>query len=56
MVAYNPHLIKEIGFFFTVNQGYWELSQEQKENVPKKRTTKTEVLHDYYHLPEVLRK
>lgn len=56
MVAYNPHMIKEQGFFFTVNQAYWELSAEQKENVPKKRTTKMEVLHDYYHLPEVLRK
>jgi len=56
VVAYNPHLIKELGFFFTVNQAYWELSQEQKDNVPKKRTTKTEILHDYYHLPEVLRK
>jgi hypothetical protein len=56
VVAYNPHQIKEQGFFFTVNQPYWELSQEQKDNVPKKKLTKMEILHDYYHLPEGLRK
>jgi hypothetical protein len=28
VVAYNPQQIKELGFFFTVNQAYWELSQE----------------------------
>jgi hypothetical protein len=56
VVAYNPHLIKELGFFFTVNQEYWALSEEQKGNIPKKRTMKTEVLHDFYHLPDALRK
>lgn len=56
MVAYNPTLIKELGFFFTVSQEYWALSEEQKSNIPKKRTMKTEVLHDFYHLPEVLKK
>lgn len=54
--AYNPQTIKELGFFFTVNQQYWELTDEQKENVPKKKTMKTEVLHDFYHIPDVLRK
>ena len=24
--AYNPHTIKELGFFFTVNQQYWEMT------------------------------
>jgi hypothetical protein len=55
-VAYNPLFLKELGFFFTVNQYYWELSAEQKANVPKKRTMKTEILNDFYHLPDVLRK
>ena len=28
VVVFNPTLIKELGFFFTVNQAYWELSQD----------------------------
>ncbi len=56
VVAYNPREIKEQGFFFTVNQGYWEKTDEQKTNIPKKRTMKTEILHDYYYLPDALRK
>lgn len=56
VAAYNPSLIKELGFFFSVNQEHWALSDEQKSNIPKKRTMKTEVLHDFYHLPEVLKK
>jgi hypothetical protein len=55
VVAYNPLFLKELGFFLTVNQYYWELSAEQKANVPKKRTMKTEILNDFYHLPDVLR-
>ena len=56
VVTYNPLLIKELGFFFTVNQEYWALTEDQKANIPKKRTTKTDMLLDFYHLPEVLRK
>ena len=56
VVTYNPQLIRELGFFFTVDQEFWALSEEQKASIPKKRTTKTEVLNDYYHLPELLRK
>jgi len=56
VTAYNPSQIKDLGFFFTVNQQVWEKSDEQKKNIPKKRTMKTEILHDFYHLPDVLRK
>ena len=56
VVTYNPQLTKELGFFFSVDQEYWALSDEQKANIPKKRTTKTEILNDHYHLPELLRK
>ena len=67
VVAYDPRLIKEVGFFFTVNQDYWVLTDEQKLNFPKKKAMKAEAvshykhnryqeLNDHYHLPEVLRK
>ena len=56
VVVYNPILIKELGFFFTVNQAYWEKTDDQKGVIPKKRTMKTDILHDFYHLPDVLRK
>ena len=55
VVMYNPHLIKEAGFFFTVNQDHWALTEEQKAAVPKKRTTKADALQEY-QLPELLRK
>lgn len=54
--AFNSSTLKELGVFFTVNQGYWELTEEQKINVPKKRSTKTEVLHDFYHIPDLLKR
>lgn len=54
--AYNPATIKDLGFFFIVNQKYWEFTDEEKSTVPKKRTMKTEYLLDFYHLPEQLRK
>ena len=56
VVAYNLLQIKEQGFFFTVNQAYWEKTDDQKGAIPKKRTMKTEILHEIYHLPEMLRK
>ena len=56
VTAYNPSLIKEAGVFLTVNQKYWELTDEQKANVPKKKTMKTEILHDFYHIPDLLRR
>lgn len=54
--AYNPSIIKDIGFFFTVHQKAWELSDEDRAKIPKKRTMKTEVLQDFYYLPEALKK
>lgn len=56
VVCYSPLFIKEQGFFLSVNQAYWELTDEQKANIPKKKTSKAEVLHDHYHLPDLLRK
>ena len=56
VTAYNPALIKETGVFLTVNQKYWELTDEQKANVPKKKTMKPEILHDFYHIPDLLKR
>jgi hypothetical protein len=30
VVVYNPQLIKDAGFFFSVDQEYWALGEEQK--------------------------
>eukprot|EP00347_Sterkiella_histriomuscorum_P005987 403354508 len=56
VTAYNPTLIKETGVFLTVNQKYWELTDEQKHNLPKKQTMKTEILLDHYHIPDLLKR
>jgi hypothetical protein len=34
----------------------WEKNEAERKEVKKKRTMKTEILNDYYHLPEILRK
>jgi len=52
--CFNPVTLSETGVFFIVDQKRWELTDEEKAQVPKKRSTKQEVLFDYYHLPAVL--
>ena len=45
-----------MGFFFTICQKYWEMTDQEKALVPKKKHTKAEALYDHYHLPEQLKK
>ena len=56
MTAFNPATLMDQGVFFTVNQSYWELSEEQKASLPKRRGTKPEPLNDHYHIPELLKR
>ena len=35
--VYNSDIIKDVGFFLTVNQKYWEVSEEAKKNQSKKK-------------------
>lgn len=56
VVLFNSETLKEEGVFFTVDSKKWELSEEEKGSLPKKRATKRDVLECLFHLPDVLRK
>mmetsp|Transcript_9981 Transcript_9981/g.9917 ORF Transcript_9981/g.9917 Transcript_9981/m.9917 type:complete len:177 (+) Transcript_9981:452-982(+) len=50
---YNSALIKDLGFFLTVDQPYWEAEEHERVRVSKRRA---EYLRDNYFLDEFLRK
>jgi hypothetical protein len=56
VVIYKPNEIKENGMFLLVDQSLWELTEDEKAELPKKRKTKRDKLEEHFHLPGYLNK
>ena len=55
VTLFDPIACTEDGFFLTVNQKSWELSESEKSMLPKKTKTRQEPLLEHYKLPKFLK-